>query len=624
MRTISVGDGKPLRVHPERRAALKSHLELVTKRALDNRWPIENIWRAALRGYQGQPPEGERWTPFTGAPVVEITEAASACDTILSQAEDLIFQIDPPVLSRSRKAHFDAASDAMQDLIDWGVQSGSWNFQPGIKEGLIDVTQLGTQILYIPYTRTMRKTEVRKVVTFGPKIYCLAPENFIIPANATKDMQAVEFCTMRKYMTRETLNQWGRINKWSIDDSAAADYQSTVRRDRMRAGGVVEEAPTENPPIMIGDTFIYFDIDGDGEEEDLEVIWNMTSNGILKIMYNRYDCRPFILECYQDRAHLAYGLGGMEMGLGYQRVETEIWNNTVWNMMISNSKMYSMPESMMNESDDIYPGKRWANDEGKIEAIDMGEVNMNGFNASGMMAAKLQQRLGVQTLNAPLKAGNRTPATSMLSMLQQANRRFTHPFNNMRNASAGAVMQCLYRYQERVRADDEAVIDKLNQILGDEKAELVMDLFRSNEIELTDAIDVELKAASVSVNRTTERQELVMLITQVMPLYWNAKKELATFMSQPPFPGADKVAHQADAVLDKLFMKAMKTFDEVSDPRIYQIRLAELEPMAQGMDQMMAQLQGQVEGQQNGGPPQQGGPQSPGPQQGPPPGMPVH
>jgi hypothetical protein len=615
MRTITIGDGKALRVDPERRAALKSTLELKHKRAFDNRFVTENIWRGALRGYQGQQPEGERWKPFEAAPVLEITEAASACDTVLSQAEDLIFQLKPPVLARSRKAQFDDVGDALQELVDYGIESNSWNWEAGIKEGLIDCVQLGTQILYVPWTKTIRKTNVQKVETFGPKIYCIAPEDFIIPANATKDMQAAEFCTMRLYLSRDELNLRARLNSWHIDDAAAADYQSTVRRDRMRAGGLWQEQPTENPPLMIGDTFIYFDIDGDGIEEDLEVIWNMTSNGIFKIMYNRYDRRPFILECYQDRAHLAYGVGCMEMGLPYQQVESEIWNNAVWNLEISNTKMYQMPEALMNESEEIYPGKRWANDDGEIKPIDMGEVNPSAFQASQMIAAKMQARIGIQSLNAPLKAGNRTPATSMLSLLQQANRRFTHPFNNMRNASSGATEQCLYRYQERVRMGDKQVIEKLEQILGEEKAQLVIKLFKSDEVELTDAIDVELKAASVSVNRETDRQSMLALITQVLPLYWGAKKELAQFIATPPFPGADKIAKEADVVLDKLFTKVMKTFDQISDPRTVTISLQELQPMAQGVDQAMAQLAGggQPQQSQNGGPPQTQAPSPQGP-----------
>lgn len=607
MRSVAIHDGARLKVSSERRGALKSWLQLVHKIALSNRYQVENEWRAALRAYEGGPyAETPQWKPFEGAEIIEVTEGASACDTVLSQAQDLIFQVEPPVTIRSRKEDFDDTADAIQDLVNWGVDSGTWKFEPSIIAGLVDTIQLGPQVHYTPWTKTVRKGLSRIVTNFGPKIYCVAPEDFIIPANANdKDVQEMEFCTMRLYWTKEQVNLAARLNNWNVDDAAAADYNSIVRHQRLRNEGVVDDGPSKTqPPICLGLTYCYFDIDNDGIAEDLKVIWNMTSGGILKIMLSDELKRPFNLEAYQDRAHTPLGLGVMKMAASYQRMGTTLWNNHVWNLQISNTKMYAMPEVMMNESDEIYPGKRWANDDGKIEAIDMGEVNNSALEAEAVMAAKLKERIGVQNLSAPIRSSSRTPGISMLSMIQQANRRFTHPFNNMRTQAANVVMQCLYRYQERVLVDDADVLKKLDDILGEDKAALVVRLFKKSEIELTDALDVQLTASSVSVNRESDRQNMVMLATQVLPLYWGAKKELAQFIAQPPFPGADKIAHEADAVLDKLFHKVMRTFDQISDVRTLTISLDELQPMAQGLDQMMAQLGGQMERQQpQGGPP---------------------
>lgn len=618
MRVIAIGDGKKLKVSPERREALKTFLQYGNQQALDNRFGVEQRWKTALRMYEGGPySTDKRWVPFEGAPVIEITEGASACDTVLSQAEDLIFQVRPIVTARSRKDEFDDAGDAIQDLINYGVESGVWNFEAAIKEALLDWVQLGTCVGYVPWTKTVRKTDVREVVTLGPKIMCLAPEDFILPANATKDVQAAKFCTMRLWnLTKEDLKLYARLNDWSIDDAGAADNSSTVRHERLRTAGVYDESPNNKPPIVIAKTWVYFDIDGDGLEEDLEVIWNMTSGGILKIMYNRSDlARPFKLECYQDRAHMAYGVGVMDMATCYERAETEITNNHIWNAMIANTRMYQAPPELLNESEEIYPGKIWDNSLGKVESIEMGSVNPTLLQTAGIISGKLQARIGVQNLSAPLRSSSRTPATSMLSILQQANRRFTHPFNNIRNFAAGVTMQCLYRIQERVLANDKQVIKQLGKVLGDDKADLVVNLMRKSDIELTDALDVQLTASSVSVNRESDRQNMVMLMTQVMPLYWNAKKELAQFIAQPPFPGADKTAKEADRVLDKLYHKVMKTFDQISDVRALQISLDDIQPMAGGFDAMMQQLQG---GQEGGG----GQPGNTLPQGGPPPGMP--
>jgi hypothetical protein len=204
----------------------------------------------------------------------------------------------------------------------------------------------------------------------------------------------------------------------------------------------------------------------------------------------------------------------------------------------------------------------------------------------------------------------------MLSMMQQANRRFTHPFNNMRNFGAQVVMHCLYRLQEQVRAGNKDVKKKLKEILGDDKAELVIDLFKSSDVELTDALDIQLTASSVSVNRESDRQNMVMLATQIWPVYFQAIEQLAGIIAHPPFPGADKVARQAEKAINKFFGKILKTFDQISDVRSLQVDLDEIQPMMQqlGMEQVPGQINGaltqmsQPNGAVSGGAPPQGQP----------------
>lgn len=600
MRVIALGEGKKLKLTVDQKARLKDFLQNEHKKALDARFGWENMCRSAIRMYQGTPPDGNRWLPFENAPVIEVTIGAMACDTIISQAEDLIFQVRPPLTIRSRKASFDDAADAVQDLVNHGVESGFWNFEPGIKEGIIDQVQLGTVVGYIPYTKTVRKTDVREVTTFGPKIYCLAPEDFIIPPNATKDIQACKFATMRMWMGKQELNLRARLNNWTVDDAASPDSSSVIRSDRMRTAGLTGGGLDTKPPITIGDTFCYFDIDDDGIEEDLEVIWNMTSGNIFKAMYNRSaPVRPFVLECYQDRAHMALGLGVLEMIMPFEREVTEIHNNHIWNMMIANTRMYQGPSTAMQETTSIYPGKYLINDEGpggRVEALEMGSVNPSAMQAEAVVTAMARERVGTTQISAPIRSSSRTPGISMLSMMQQANRRFTHPFNNMRNFGAKCAMHCLYRLQEQVRDGNEDVKKKIIELMGDEKGGLIIDLFKSNEVELTDALDVQLTASSVSVNRESDRQNMVMLATQIYPVYFAAMKELAQFIAQPPFPGADKVAKQAEKMINKFFGKVLKTFDQISDVRSLQIDLDAIQPMMQqmGMEHVPGQMAGML------------------------------
>ena len=616
MRIIAAGTGSALKLTNDQRTRLKGFLVNDHKKALDEHFGRVNTWRQAIRSYQGDSDEPDNhWRPFAGAPRVQITVAAEIQDTVVSQVEDLIFQVHPPLTVRPRKDDYDDAAAAVQELVDHGVDSGFWNFEQGVKRGTIDWAQLGTVIGYVPFTKTVRVTDVRKVVTMGPRISVVAPEHFILPAGADKDIQQAKFCTMRTFMSKNELKLRKAINKWVIDDAAGSDQDSMVTKDRKSAAGLGGGGYTENK-VTVGQTWCYFDLNGDGIEADLKVTWNMLTGGIMKAAYNDTNWRPFVLECYQDRGHVYAGVGVPEMVMGYEKAVTEIINNHIWNMEISNTKAYTGPSEAMQEVTDIYPGKYLPNDTNQpVTPLDMGQVNASAVQAATMILSMARERVGVQSLSAPMKSASRTPGISMLSMLQQANRRFTHPFNNMRNFCGQLVMQCLYRIQEEVRGvdrddfDDDPLIQKIISILGEEKAMLVINLMKQSEVELSDALDIQLVVSSVSVNRESDRQSLVQLTTQVVPLYWNAKKELAQFLAMPPFHGADKVAENANTVLDKLFVKVIKTFDQVSDSRAMIISLDDIK-MAQQADQMMGQLQqGQAQGAppQNGAAPPQGG-----------------
>lgn len=605
MRSIAMNDGKPLRVSQTARAKLKEWLQLEHKKAQDARYGLENVWKTAVTMYQGTPPDHQRWIPFENAPVIEVTIGAMMTDEIYAQALDLILQVRPPVTVRSRKGDYDKTADAIQALIDHGTGSKYWNFLPAIKEGLLDQTKLGSVVWYVPYTKTIRKTNLRQIETFGPKIYSISPWDFICPSSASgKDVQTMKFATMRMVMSKNELNLRARMNNWTIDDAAAPDQTSPARSKELMAAGLSGGTlgGDGKNSIVIADTFAFYDIDGDGIDEDIEVIWNMTSGNPLKIMYNRFAPeRPFVLEGYQDRAHIAFGLGVMEMSIPFERMITEIFNNDIWNMMVANTKLYQGPSTAMQEMTEIYPGKFIVNDDGKIEAMDMGVVTGNASQRVAQVIALARQRVGLQSPIAPTRVPGRTPGITTLTMMQQANRRFTAPFDNMRSGIGNVVLQCLLRLQEQVRGGNRALVKKLEEILGEEKADLVVALFKDDKVELIDAVDIELTASSVSVNREADRQNMVMLVTQIYQPYLQGMAQLAQVKAQPPFPGADKVADQAATALNKLMHKIIKTFDQVSDVRSFLIDLDSVQSMFEqlgaggpqsGPEQMGAMLGG--------------------------------
>lgn len=603
MRRVAQSDAKPIRLTAKLRSRLKLWLTREHKDALAGRTGIETTWRTALRMYQGIPASNS-WLPFEGAPRIEVPIGAWVCDTIAAQAADLIFQIKPPLSLRSRKDKFDEHAAALQELVDWGIESKEgFHWRRALKEGILDWVQLGTVIWYVPWTERVRKTDLNKITHFGPRIQVVAPEHFILPGTATKNIQEAPWCTMRVPMGVHEARLAATLQGWKLDDedSVSTDYNK-IENDRRNLAGISTDGPDKGK-LAIGYTWAYFDVDDDGIDEDIQIIWNMVSGEPLKVFYDTTDSRPFVMECYQDRAHVAYGIGGMEMEASFEEEITEIHNNRIWNMMLRNTQMYQGPEAAMGEVSEIYPGKYIPNDAGDIAPLPMGTADNAPIQAEAQTMSLAQQRVGVNELGALSRMGGRTPGITALSALQQANRRFTLPFDNLRMGSADTVMHALYRIQEQVRGgkDKAAVLEWLNELLGD-KAQLAVELFESAD-SLADAIDVQLTASSVSINREADRQNMVML-TGIWEKYIQGMAMFAQAKAQPPYPGAEKAAEQAATALNKIMTKVLRTFDQVTDVEQFLVTLDDVQA-GQPMPPELAAMMGQ--GAQNGAAPQ-GGP----------------
>lgn len=609
MRRVAVNDAKPLKLTDKVFARLKQWLNRTHDPAKMGRTGLETTWRSAMRMYNGLP-EAKRWAPFDNAPHIEVTVGAQCADAVYAQACDLIFQSNPYLTARSRKGDADDIADIVQEFIDWGCGSGKWGIKPAIKNFLLDDVQLGTGVFYCPWTHTVRKTDVSKVEDFGPRLDCIDLSHFLLPPNADQDLEKPEFVTMWHLFSKEQARLEGNQQGWKLDDENAVANESDLSKDRRKIIGINDDDAGQKG-IKIGYTWGHFDVDGDGIAEDIEVVWNMVTYNPLKLTWARYDCRPFVMRSYQDRAHVPFGIGVMEMTSNYEQEATEIRNNRVWNMMMRNQMLFTGPEAAMPEIKELYNGKYISSDQGEVKVLPMGEPDNQPVQAEMISMTNAQQRVGVNELNASSRLGGRTPGITALSALQQANRRFTPAFDNMREAIAGAVIQCLYRYQEQVRANNKAVISQLGDVLGDEKADKLVEFFKKDEFELHDALDIQLTASSVSVNREADRQNMIML-EQIWEKYIQLMTAFAQAKSTPPFHGAETESQKAAEALNKLMTKILKTFDQVSDVEGFLIDLDSIPAgvvMPPALQQMVGAGNGPAAQQIAGG--QQGPPQAP-------------
>lgn len=582
-REIVKHDTKRLLSIPEERMnALRDWIFIELEDAFSARSPLENQWRDDLRMYEGVPKLDVRNVPIENAPNIEITLGAIASDSICAQAVDLIFGSSPLVTCRPMvKGTNDEQSmknaKAMQRFINW-VAANEADVRNATEDGVLDDVQLGTLFFYIPWIIKVKKTKTAKVITRHPKIYAMAPEDVIVPGGTPHDIQNVPLIGLRFWKTLSEIQDSAKYDNWNISGFQNAGGKDWVRNRRELLGKQIEGVARKGQLYDTFDIYCYFDIDGDGIDEDLKVVWNHTGRWIAKVGYNPCDHRPIEKAVYQRRAHLFYGLGVLRMMQPFEEEMTEVHNHQVLNSLLANSRMWVGKEGHIANTMKIWGGKviTVSNPNEDLKALAMADTYPSAVYLQSLIMQLADNRVGTSAMSQPRPSqimGSRTPGITALSLLQQVNRRFTPAFDGMRFAVANALKQCLYRYQERILAGDDKVAAHIITVLGTEDGQAVVQLLRNESFD--EHVDMELTAASASINREADRQNAVMLFN-LLAQYYQRTIELMMIASNPETPPqvqdvARKIATAAGEIIDR----TMRTFDQVRDPASFIIDINE-------------------------------------------------
>lgn len=560
----------------EQENKLKQWIQDELELALSARTAQDQLWRNSLRLYEGVPKTAVKNTPIENAPNIEITLGAIATDTIYAQAIDLIFSISPVLTVRPTKPEDVKSAKAIQRLANY-IAAHESKIRDAADHAIFDDVQLGTGIYYIPWTETHRKTRTRKITHKGARVYSIPPEDFITPGGANSDIQEMEWCSARFWLTKAELDERALRQNLNIDNVIPVGIPGWVK-SRRESLGRTSSNDKIGELFEIHDIYAYFDIDGDGEPEDLLIIWDRASQSILKVMFSEFDTRPFEVMRYQIRAHLFNGTGVMEMLAPYQEEATEIHNHRTLNMLLANTRLWVTKTGMFPNGLKIWPNKNIEADDpsNDIKAIQMGEIYPSALQAETLTISLAERRVGSGEISSPSPssiAGSRTPGITALSLMQQANRRFAPAFASIRFGTAGAIKQCLFRYSERLLAGDKDVEDHIAKILSPEDAELAINTLKSDDFD--DMMNVELTASSASINADADKQN-AMLLVNVLSSYYEKTLLLVQIASDPQTPPAVReVAKKIAEVSGEIIERTIRTFDQVRDPETFIVKANE-------------------------------------------------
>lgn len=607
----------------ERLNALKSFITVELEDAMSTRHSLEIVWRQVLRMYEGVPKNPVKNFPIENAPNIEITLGAIASDAIYAQAYDTIFGVEPFITVRGvpkNKGDKEYAESvkALQRFVNF-ITDNELGIKESGDEAILDDTQLGTAVFYIPWTERRKKTKVAKILAAHPRVRCHPPEDTFAPGGSIDDPDEAGWIGLRFWYTAQEVEALARRNRWNTLGIAPAGAKDWVRTHREMLGKQMSGIERKGNLYEIFDIYAYFDIDGDGLDEDLYLVWDRTSRNLLHVGYNPYDKRPIEKMVYQRRSHLFYGLGVLEMMMPYEEELTDIHNYGTLNILLANARIWKGRTGNIPTNMTLWPNKviELQNPKEDLMSEQMGEVYPSIWNAQSLVMQLAEKRVGVNEMSQPSgqgAMGTRTPGITALTMLQQTNKRFTPAFGGMRKAFAGAVKQALYRYQEKVLAGNAKVLAHIAKVLGTVDGYRVISLLRNQDFD--EGVIVELTASSASTNKEAERQATFQLVG-ILAQYYQKVIELATIAANPQAPPVvGEIAKDVSVAMGEMVERTLRTFDQVRDPSLFVIEMEAAidEALADRPRQSLLQLvqgMGAAGGEGGGGGTPQGGIQQP-------------
>lgn len=582
----SRGNAPELHRTPRRDQRLRERIIYEIEAAFAARNAQEESWREGKRQYAAIPRYPYRNTPVPNSPNIEVPLGAIAVDAQYAAITDTLYTPSPVLTARANDDAWVEHAKAAQRWSNYCVEH-EFGLREATDHAFFDCCQMGTAALYVPFVEDVYKHKVFETRFRGPRILPIEPQNIIVPGGSRGDIQRDRWAALRFWYSPGEMKLRAKLRGWDMDKAMPQAEIDWVRRKHEMLG-LTYSSNNWRELYEVLELYIYDDYNEDGEELDLMVHFDRSSQQILALDFNKYDERPVVPMRYQIRPHLFYGMGIMEMVRPFQEETTEIHNHRTLNMMIANARLWIAQHGVFGDSKEIWANKVIeAADINAVKGLQMGDVYPSSLQAEMAATALAERRIGMEGGSGgqkPHNIGTRTPGITALTSLQSENRRFTPAFDQMRLGAAEAIRQGFLRQRERLLQGDRQVEAHIVDVLGTEDGALVIDLLKQPNYERY--VQVEFTAVSASVNREADRQNAILLGNMFKGYYTDVMQMIAG-VSQSPIaseliPIAKDVYQKSTELMDRL----ARTFEQMRDPKRFLLALdGQFDALSQGAQQ---------------------------------------
>jgi len=564
---------------------LSAHLKETLDTELKNHEKLISRLKRWARLYKAEP-RGNRPKPWMAD--ISIPLARKISDAIYCRIMDMVFSKRKIVLFRSKKTEPTPEENDNLKLQERAFNNyvlNDLNLKEKMKFPTRQTVNSGTGVVKIVY-ETKNKTIYRyasedekldsaiskyrvpgtktpvvkepSIVFRGPNVYPVDRGRFVISSDAMSIDEAylVGFSFDKRKSQLKTLAKNGIYDQDAVD-VLTASKPDALTEQRAASSGLTLNKTTYTDPYTLYELWTRFDVDDDGEEDDICVTFHKESGQILKAIYNPvfYGYRPFV--DFKGASQVEYTYDGEGVCEIIEPISDEV--DTLHNLMLDRMKLINLPIRLYQagvgiDDKNLEPGKDIPVDidpEKAMFVVPDKDVTFSIGNEVNWLIGQGQEVAGVNPLALGVQTAERPVAKDTMVLQEETNKKFKSWVDNFR----AGYKELFYRLLEAFAQYQPSYeyIDEMGQAIS-------VQMPTGN---IRDILDVELEVSSEAMNQEAQRQ-VELLKYQLISDFATKQAGMAQILVNPMVP-SDMKAYvlQVNKIGSRAFNRIFSNFDEI-------------------------------------------------------------
>lgn len=497
--------------------------------------------------------------PWENCANVAIPLTRSNTDAIFVRIIDAIFNKVKLWIAKAQKKEFVGFDKELEDQLNW-FQKNILQLKKKLFSPFLECVKTGTGIVMIvneekhdtryayatpkelkdplvkKYSAKGTKDKLVKRIDktyMGPNIYPIPRSDWVISSDATSIDDAY-MCGFRSRFRKPQIDLKIRQDLYDKEEAekltAPDEIDEATKRRAESQGKEIEKTDYEGP-YEIWQLHMHYDVDEDGEEDDIVISYHRNTGAILRCIYNPLfkKFRPFQDFVFYPTEYCFDGEGICEILEPLQKVADTIINQRLDTLTLMNAPWIFVRAGSGLDNLRPSPGKTIpVNDEldGAIKIVQHPGPYSATFQEEDRINSYADRAVGITPAVMGISTAERPVAKETLALQQEANKKFKAGIDNLRDKLsefAWKLIDFFTQYQPTYKYGE----------MGEEQT------IRFPTEYMRDGINIELATSSEMLNQEI-RREITLTIYQILSDYMTKIAGMAQMLENPQVPSGFK------------------------------------------------------------------------------------